>query len=51
MVDGTLDIALRPGWTPSSVQPAQVDALTRAARLWSPGLALRLRVAFRSLHS
>ncbi len=51
MVDGILDIALRPAWTPSSVQPALADAFTRAMHLWSPGLALRLRVAFRSLHS
>ena len=51
MVDGILDLALRPAWTPSSVQLALVDVLTRAARLWSPGLVLRLRVAFRSIHS
>lgn len=33
MVDRILDIALRPAWTPSSVQPALADALTRATHL------------------
>lgn len=51
MVDGILDIALRPAWTPTSVQSALADTLTRASHLWSQGLALRLRLAFRSIHS
>lgn len=33
MVDGILDTALRPAWTPSSVQPALADALARATHL------------------
>jgi hypothetical protein len=31
MVDGILDIALRPAWTPSSMRPALADARCNVA--------------------